>query len=940
MPFFMDTITQFYPVRMLVADEIRSFHLPLWNPYIYSGVPLLANPQWATFYPLNILFYLFPTPFIFTFLIIIHISIAGLGTFLYVKYITKSNIPALLSGLSIIFSSYYISHIALIPHLYASAYIPFILLFVEIQIEKRDRRLTSVPLFLLGITLAIQLLSGSPQISYYSLMIAILYYMIRTVQDVVRDLSRINLQHKCRPTTYIFNLLTFISVTLIIFIGLSAVQLIPGVELSSQCERVSKLPLDTIKSSALNLGGMLKSFLGGTGLPEDTDTINYFGFCNLLLIIIGLFLVPNRYFTTFIIISLFAIIYSLNLLVPFLYKIFPFYAKFHAPRRILVLLTFSGSIMAGLGLDNLIKLLFKIPIVGNGFKPFPTNEENVRDAYMRPPQIKLTIIKVISIFIFLISIPFIIRLFLIPETKIIFTNGIPYNFFILISFAVFFIILVWILLNKEDRRYTSVPFMLLIIIISVFDLILFSSRLEKTFISPNKLFDKNKVIKTLKQDEEPFRFFSFDFRNSYSYDFRQDNFSSYLFPNVGTFYKLSDTQGYDPLIPKRYSEFFKVLNDGFVSIYPSHFTLIRNPSSPLLDILNIKYAIGDMHWYHPFFIQFKLSNNSTRLPIEKVEKASKVEFVTVLNNAMDIRDNVEVCNITIKSIDGKTVKYMLKAGLDTADWRIDNPLTYLKFKHSKAKFKKKWFIKENNVFFPTYDFYTTFDLPENFVPNVIEFRGRLEKAEIAFIDIRFLLQDRIDKFTLVKESNEIPIYKNNNFLPRVFPISKILPSANNDESLSLLKKMDIDFSSTAIVEGWDKSVLEFDSSSTQTTVSHAELVSASNEIPKQVRNDIATTILKQNKNPNVITIRYKSEKENFVVLSVPFFNGWNAKIDGGKTRVYITDHILQGIYVPKGEHTLTFYYSPNSFFIGLSITILSLIIIGYLLIKKGCQSKS
>jgi len=911
----MDTITQFYPVRMLVADEIRSFHLPLWNPYIYSGVPLLANPQWATFYPLNILFYLFPTPFVFTFLIIIHISIAGLGTFLYVKYITKSNIPAFLSGLSIIFSSYCISHIALIPHLYASAYIPFILLFIEIQIENRDRRLTSIPLFLLGITLAIQLLSGSPQISYYSLVLAILYFIIRTWQDVKRHLCRMIVRDKYRTTTYAFNLLIFIIITLIILVSLSAVQLIPSIELSNQCERVSKLPLDTIKSSALNLKGILNSFLGGTGLPEDTDTINYFGFCNLLLIIIGLFLAPNRYFVTFIIISLFAIIYSLDFSSLFLYKIFPFYAKFHAPRRILVLLTFSGSIMAGLGLDNLIKILFNVPIVGNGFKPFPTNEENVRDAYMRPLQIKLTIIKVISIFIFLISIPFIIRLFLISETKILFTNSIPYNFFILIVFAISYVILILILSNKRDRRVSSVPFILLIIIILAFDLILFSSRLEKTFISPKKLFYKNEVIKTLEKEEDLFRFFSFDFRNNYSYDFRQNNFSSYLFPNVGTFYQLNDTQGYDPLIPKRYGEFFKVLNDGFVSIYPSHFALIRNPSSPLLDILNIKYAIGDIQWYHPFFIQFKLSNNSTRLPIEKVEKASKVEFITVLNNAMDVCDNEEVCDIVIKSIDGKTVKYTLKAGLDTADWRIDNPFTYLKFKHSKAKFKKKWLIKENNVFFPTYDFYTAFDLPENFVPNVIEFRGGLKKAEIAFIDIRFLLQDRINKFTLVDESNEIPIYKNNNFLPRVFPISKILPSTNNDESLSLLKGMNINFSSTAIVEGWDKTILEFDSSSTQTT-------------------------LKQNENPNVIKVQYKSEKENFVVLSVPFFKGWKAKIDGEKTKVYITNYILQGIYVPKGEHTLTFYYSPNSFYIGLSITILSLIIIGYLLIRKRYLSKN
>ena len=33
--------------------ELRAGHLPLWNPYLFAGVPFLANPQAAVLYPLH-----------------------------------------------------------------------------------------------------------------------------------------------------------------------------------------------------------------------------------------------------------------------------------------------------------------------------------------------------------------------------------------------------------------------------------------------------------------------------------------------------------------------------------------------------------------------------------------------------------------------------------------------------------------------------------------------------------------------------------------------------------------------------------------------------------------------------------------------------------------------------------------------------------------------
>ena len=49
-----DAMNYFYPYRAYAAHSIRSGQVPLWNPYLFLGVPFLANPQTAVFYPPNL----------------------------------------------------------------------------------------------------------------------------------------------------------------------------------------------------------------------------------------------------------------------------------------------------------------------------------------------------------------------------------------------------------------------------------------------------------------------------------------------------------------------------------------------------------------------------------------------------------------------------------------------------------------------------------------------------------------------------------------------------------------------------------------------------------------------------------------------------------------------------------------------------------------------
>ncbi len=59
-PLITDPILQTYPWRFISIENIKHLNFPLWNPYSFSGQPLLANVQSAPFGILNIIFLVLP----------------------------------------------------------------------------------------------------------------------------------------------------------------------------------------------------------------------------------------------------------------------------------------------------------------------------------------------------------------------------------------------------------------------------------------------------------------------------------------------------------------------------------------------------------------------------------------------------------------------------------------------------------------------------------------------------------------------------------------------------------------------------------------------------------------------------------------------------------------------------------------------------------------
>ncbi|HEX2185865.1 MAG TPA: hypothetical protein VHN78_10210, partial [Chloroflexota bacterium] len=82
-----DTMTYMYPYRYFAAAALSEGRLPLWNPYIYFGVPFLANLQSAVFYPLHLIFLLRPPTEAMNWSVALHLFLAAYFTYLAARIV-------------------------------------------------------------------------------------------------------------------------------------------------------------------------------------------------------------------------------------------------------------------------------------------------------------------------------------------------------------------------------------------------------------------------------------------------------------------------------------------------------------------------------------------------------------------------------------------------------------------------------------------------------------------------------------------------------------------------------------------------------------------------------------------------------------------------------------------------------------------------------------
>jgi hypothetical protein len=128
-----DILLYFYPYREFAAAALRAGEIPLWNPYIFSGVPFLANPQAAVLYPLHWPLSWLPVTKQIYWSAAIHTWILGLGGYVLLRRWGYGWLAGMVTALTLAGSGFYGGLLGHINQMNGAAWLPWMLVALEIR---------------------------------------------------------------------------------------------------------------------------------------------------------------------------------------------------------------------------------------------------------------------------------------------------------------------------------------------------------------------------------------------------------------------------------------------------------------------------------------------------------------------------------------------------------------------------------------------------------------------------------------------------------------------------------------------------------------------------------------------------------------------------------------------------------------------------------------
>ena len=157
------------------------------------------------------------------------------------------------------------------------------------------------------------------------------------------------------------------------------------------------------------------------------------------------------------------------------------------------------------------------------------------------------------------------------------------------------------------------------------------------------------------------------------------------------------------------------------------------------------------------------------------------------------------------------------------------------------------------------------------------------------------------KFSLAFEDKSVAVLESEAALPRAKMFYNIKVLQGETEILDSLLGQDFVGSETIILE---------------------EEVSLGAKVKENATNDVSFKVYKETES----VIDVSSSKEGILFVSDADYPGWKAYVDGVETRIYRANFAFRAVKVPEGKHEVRFVYRPDSFYKGLRLSGVSLLL--------------
>jgi hypothetical protein len=345
-----DLTAQFLYARAFGFGELQRGHLPLWNPYIYGGVPFLGDFQSALLYPLNFLFLVLPLGAAINWSFALHLYLLGAAMSFWTSRRGLLPAAAFMAGIAATFSGSVLLHIYAghLSNVCSLAWIPLIFAGIDGWLKRRHAGW----LVLAASAAALQIYAGHPQYVYYTALVAGLY-------------SLVHLPGTSRLTSAALGLVTIYPLAAL----LAAAQLLPGLAATSEAVRSGGVAYEFAAMFSFPPENFLTA-LAPWALGDMRD-VPYWGRCYLWemsvyggvgMLLLAIFGVGRRQENAgrlrLLILLALVVLLALGAHTPLhkiLYHVLPGFSSFRGSSKFIVFAALFGALFAGMGMDRLLR---------------------------------------------------------------------------------------------------------------------------------------------------------------------------------------------------------------------------------------------------------------------------------------------------------------------------------------------------------------------------------------------------------------------------------------------------------------------------------------------------------------------------------------------------------------------------------------------------------
>ncbi len=186
--------------------------------------------------------------------------------------------------------------------------------------------------------------------------------------------------------------------------------------------------------------------------------------------------------------------------------------------------------------------------------------------------------------------------------------------------------------------------------------------------------------------------------------------------------------------------------------------------------------------------------------------------------------------------------------------------------------------------------------------------GGRSTALYDFLGIKYVVarKDTVldwDKFSLAFDGDAaVNVYRNRTALPRAMVVYQALAAPDQEAAWDLIHNPDFDPASAVVLEGIPAGEGGAQAASGSARVVHYDT--------------------------DRIEIELDSPTAGYLVLSDPFYPGWQAEVDGEPAEILRANYAFRAVPVPAGGHRVTMAFRPATWRGGLTITLGTLVLLG------------